>query len=157
MTTFNFTCEITGEEDMTYKILVSGTNIKTVNTNTLLGSGDLTITGASSVVAYVNFDGTGSTTVRKSFNVSSITKNGTGDYTINFTTPMADTNYLVFVGQTPAIGVSSTVGLWWGGVAVNGSDVPILKTVNAVNIKTAYLNGPGQITDAKEIYVSIVS
>jgi hypothetical protein len=33
--------------------------------------------------------------IRSSYNVSSITKNGTGDYTVNFETPMADTNYSV--------------------------------------------------------------
>lgn len=44
--------------------------------------------------AWVNFNGTTSPgTIRSSYNVSSITKNGTGDYTVNFTTPMADANY----------------------------------------------------------------
>lgn len=45
--------------------------------------------------AWVNFNGTLATpiTPRASYNVSSVTKNGTGDYTINFSTPMADANY----------------------------------------------------------------
>lgn len=44
--------------------------------------------------AWVNFNGTTSPgTIRASFNVSSVTKNGTGDYTINFTTSLADANY----------------------------------------------------------------
>jgi hypothetical protein len=47
--------------------------------------------------AWVNFDGTLSTpiTPRASYNVSSVTKNGTGDYTVNFATPMADANYSI--------------------------------------------------------------
>lgn len=45
--------------------------------------------------AWVNFDGTGTVAIRDSFNVSSITDNGTGDYTVNFATPMANTNYSV--------------------------------------------------------------
>lgn len=45
--------------------------------------------------AWVNFDGTGTPAIRASVNVSSITDNGTGDYTINFTTPMPDANYAV--------------------------------------------------------------
>ena len=45
------------------------------------------------LLAYVNFDGTGTPAIRGSGNVSSITDNGTGDYTVNFTTPMPDTNY----------------------------------------------------------------
>jgi hypothetical protein len=34
--------------------------------------------------AWVNFNGTGTVAIRASFNVSSITDNGTGDYTVNF-------------------------------------------------------------------------
>jgi hypothetical protein len=43
--------------------------------------------------AWVNFNGTGTPAIRASFNVSSITDNGTGDYTVNFTTAMTDVNY----------------------------------------------------------------
>lgn len=43
--------------------------------------------------AWVNFNGTGTVAIRASFNVSSITDNGTGDYTVNFTTAMSDANY----------------------------------------------------------------
>ena len=43
--------------------------------------------------AWVNFNGTGTVAIRASGNVSSITDNGTGDYTLNFTTAMPDANY----------------------------------------------------------------
>ena len=43
--------------------------------------------------AWVNFNGTGTVTIRSSGNVSSITDNGTGDYTVNFTTAMSDADY----------------------------------------------------------------
>ena len=43
--------------------------------------------------AWVNFNGTGTVAIRASGNVSSITDNGVGDYTVNFTTAMADVNY----------------------------------------------------------------
>ncbi len=43
--------------------------------------------------AWVNFNGTGTVAIRGSGNVSSLTDNGTGDYTVNFTTAMPDTNY----------------------------------------------------------------
>lgn len=43
--------------------------------------------------AWVNFNGTGTVAIRASGNVSSITDNGTGDYTVNFTTAMPDANY----------------------------------------------------------------
>lgn len=45
--------------------------------------------------AWVSFDGTGTVAIRAAYNVSSITDNGTGDYTVNFTTAMSDANYSV--------------------------------------------------------------
>ena len=47
--------------------------------------------------AWVNFNGTGTVAIRASGNVSSITDNGTGDYTVNFTTAMPDTNYCAVI------------------------------------------------------------
>ena len=43
--------------------------------------------------AWVNFNGSGTVAIRASGNVSSITDNGTGDYTVNFTTAMPDANF----------------------------------------------------------------
>lgn len=43
--------------------------------------------------AWVNFNGTGTVAIRASGNVTSITDNGTGDYTVNFTTAIQDANY----------------------------------------------------------------
>ncbi len=48
--------------------------------------------------AWVNFNGTSTVAIRASGNVTSITDNGTGDYTINFTTAISDANY-TFVGM----------------------------------------------------------
>lgn len=45
--------------------------------------------------AWVNFNGSGTVAIRDSGNVSSITDNGVGDYTVNFTTAMPDVNYSV--------------------------------------------------------------
>ena len=52
--------------------------------------------------AWVNFNGKGTVAIRASGNVSSITDNGTGDYTVNFTTAMPDVNYsaTAFIGAT---------------------------------------------------------
>ena len=56
--------------------------------------------------AWVNFNGTGTVAIKDSFNVSSITDNGTGDYDINFTSAFSDTNYVctaqTIVGNTVA-------------------------------------------------------
>lgn len=79
--------------------------------------------------AWVNFNGTGTVAIRSSFNVSSITDNGTGDYTVNFTTALADANYSsigtagystaskVYLLQSPYSAVPTTTALR---VAVTG-------------------------------------
>jgi len=61
--------------------------------------------------AWVNFNGTGTVAIRGSGNVSSITDNGTGDYTVNFTTAMVDANYAAFVG-----GIEDNAGVTAGQV-----------------------------------------
>jgi hypothetical protein len=45
--------------------------------------------------AWVNFNGVTTVTIRASGNVTSVTRNGAGDYTVNFTTAMTDANYSV--------------------------------------------------------------
>jgi len=62
--------------------------------------------------AWVNFNGTGTVAIRASGNVTSITDNGTGDYTVNFTTAMPDANYAPMItadrGGHGAIGYKPT-------------------------------------------------
>jgi len=70
--------------------------------------------------AFVNFDGTGTPAIRNSSNVSSITDNGTGDYTINFTTSMPDANY-------SAVGTSKDDG--------TGSYVPFITTQTTSSLR----------------------
>jgi hypothetical protein len=54
------------------------------------------ITGINySCRAWVNFNGTGTVAIRASGNVTSITDNAVGDYTVNFTTAMSDVNYTI--------------------------------------------------------------
>ena len=58
--------------------------------------------------AWVNFNGTGTVAIRASGNVSSITDNGTGDYTVNFATAMPDANYSpVFGAQADQIAATA--------------------------------------------------
>lgn len=48
--------------------------------------------------AWINFDGTGTIAARDSFNITSLTDNGTGDYTMTFTTPFPSANYSYQLG-----------------------------------------------------------
>lgn len=82
--------------------------MSTLKTNTLsnvAGTASTAIENAinGSAKAWVNFNGTGTVAIRASYNVTSITDNGTGSYTVNFTTSMPDANYAM-VGH----GASST-------------------------------------------------
>jgi len=78
----------------------SGSNF--IQSITLDTYGHVTAIGSAEVSTprvWVNFDGTGSVAVRASLNVSSVTDNGTGDYTVNFTSALADANYSIVSGM----------------------------------------------------------
>jgi hypothetical protein len=89
--------------------------MSTLRVNTIQNSGG---TGSPAInglaAAWVNFNGTGTVAIRASNNVSSITDNGTGDYTVNFTTALVDANYSSVVGT----GFGST---WQAGIALNNT------------------------------------
>jgi hypothetical protein len=94
--------------------------------------------------AWVNFNGTGAVAIRGSGNVSSITDNGTGSYTVNFTTAMVDGNYCTNVTGTHDAGSYVTFG-------TISNDTP--PTTSAVT--TDFLSGGGTVTDASFAQVSI--
>ena len=77
--------------------------------------------------AWVNFNGTGIVAIRASGNVSSIADNGTGDYTVNFTTAMSDVNYSV-VGQGSFVG--SDGRFQWENVTARTISAYRMTTVN---------------------------
>jgi hypothetical protein len=73
--------------------------MSTLRVNTLqnaAGTGQPAMSGAAK--AWVNFNGTGTVAIRASFNVTSITDNGTGNYTVNFTNALEDANYAATIG-----------------------------------------------------------
>jgi hypothetical protein len=75
----------------------NGTAAVTIDTsqNLQFNSGYGSVATAYGCRAWVNFNGTGTVAIRASGNVTSITDNGTGDYTVNFTTAMPDANYAI--------------------------------------------------------------
>jgi hypothetical protein len=64
--------------------------------------------GEASVEAWVNFNGTGSVSVRDSGNVSSVSDNGTGEFIVNFSTSFANTNY-VFAGAGRDVNTNTSI------------------------------------------------
>jgi hypothetical protein len=93
---------LTTTDTLTNKTLTSPTLTSPTLTTPNIDSAQVaTVSGTAPLYmcrAWVNFNGTGTVAIRASGNVSSITDNGVGDYTINFTTAMSDANYTV-VGQ----------------------------------------------------------
>jgi hypothetical protein len=71
------------------------TGVTTAGSIVVTGEGNSTTTNLQQGLAkaWVNIDGTGTIASRDSFNVSGLVDNGTGDYTINFSVSMSDTNY----------------------------------------------------------------
>ena len=81
--------------------------MSTIKTETLSTLSDATVP-VDTVVngtakAWVNFNGTGTVAIRRAFNVSSITDDGTGNYRVNFTTAMVDSDYSTHVCSSAAV------------------------------------------------------
>ena len=81
--------------------------------------------------AWVNFNGTNTVAIRASFNVSSITDNGTGNYTVNFTNAMPDANFAVHVtGTENNTGEIARIATVYGDASTGASG----KTSSAVRV-----------------------
>lgn len=79
-----------------------------VNTIQDASGGDI-VNSRGIAKAWVNFNGTGTVAIRSAMNVSSITDNGTGDYTVNYSTAFSDANYSATLGQA-----RTSVSADWG-------------------------------------------
>jgi hypothetical protein len=96
-----------GHEDTGFADILGTLALNPFGGNVLLNNGYGSAAVFYGCRAWVNFNGTGTVAIRASGNVSSITDNGTGDYTVNFTTAMPDANYAV---QNSASSGSSSTG-----------------------------------------------
>lgn len=76
--------------------------------------------------AWVNFNGTGTVAIRASGNVSSITDNGVGDYTVNFTTAMPDANYSLS-GSASRATIAQALS-----IAINNTTAPTTAAVRVI-------------------------
>jgi len=126
----------------------------TIAFDTLSTSGQITGTAKSVDTDYVvngsakcwsNFKGDGTSAINDSFNMASLTDNGTGDYTISFTNNFSNVNYS-FAGISMYVG--SRVGLFGseGALTNDGFATGTFRT------KTNYVggtNGEGTAYDAR--------
>jgi hypothetical protein len=86
----------------------------------------------------VNFNGTGTVAIRASGNVTSITDNGTGDYTVDITTDMPDANYAIAVSGAQGTDETNR-GL--------GEVIPGFITASSFKLRTGYNVGSQAATD----------
>jgi hypothetical protein len=105
------------------------------------GSPTSLLSSSGYIKAFVNFNGTGTVSIRSSLNVSSITDNGVGVYTVNFATPLVDTDYLGLV-------TAST-----GGFAVTGAGPVTGPTTSAFRLTT--IDTTGAVVDVA--FISFVA
>jgi len=98
--------------------------------------------------AWVNFKGTGTVAIRASGNVSSITDNGTGDYTVNFTTALVDANYTANINCSISnVAYPRTIGPTTASVVLAGS----------IRVITGYpiTLGSAVLEDQEAVFISI--
>ena len=108
----------------------------TLTTPTFDSASLATISGTAPLYmcrAWVNFNGTGTVAINASGNVSSITDNGTGNYTVNFTTAMSDANYSVAMMGT--LDVTNSTYQYFCGIRAS-NQTPTTKTASALQLVT---------------------
>lgn len=116
--------------------------------STIRGSDNFDSAGGNAVKAWVNFNGTGTVAIRAAFNVSSITDNGTGDYTVNFTSALSDANY-------SAVSSAGTVTAGFNGYTCSPNEQA--PTTSAVRFKYQVMSGSTQPTqDPPSVNVAIL-
>lgn len=99
---------------------------------------------SGSAKAWVNFNGTGTVAIRDSFNVASITDNGAGDYTVNYTTAMSNANYAVIASKQDN--------------ATNLSGHVDLTTISTGSVRIKTIEAAGAVaTDSAIVCVSVFS
>ena len=98
-----------------------------VNNITDTSGGDTNLNVPNTAKAWVNFNGSGTVAIRADFNVNTVGDNGTGDYTVNFTTALVDANYCVSGtcsgADTPANSVASLNTKLTGGLTTTSCRV----------------------------------
>jgi hypothetical protein len=121
--------------------------------------------------AWVNFDGTrneadtGAATnganvkIRASGNVSSVLKNGTGDFTITFTTAMPDANYAasILVWNTTDGGSNSVSTSVRGpsGAQIRGTQAPSASSITIQTLYGSSAASDGGVIDLSGVHVAV--
>jgi len=90
--------------------------------------------------AWVNFNGSGTVAIRDDFNVTSITDNGTGSYTVNMTNAQADTNYAVVASAQRVSGVSEAITSIGSTINASNFQFNVLRSDTNVQLDSAMVS-----------------
>ena len=139
----------TSGEGVTLAGTLAVTGVHTVGTNAVATSDGGAVT--TSIVqglakAWVNLNGTGTIAIRDSTNVGSVTDNGTGDYSSNFTNNMGNTNFASFGS---CIGSANNVD----GSVLTGFASGTAKTVGLIRVRATYGAG-NTVLDPDNVSIS---
>lgn len=115
------------------------------SSNFQFNSGYGSVATAYGCRAWVNFNGTGTVAIRASANVSSITDNSVGNYTVNFSSALVDANYA-------ASAAAGSPGTRDGGAFVPATAVP---TTTALIVRCFGSNAPDTSIDHTYVYVAV--
>ena len=119
-----------------------------VDNDLKIDSGFGSTTTVYGVRAWIKFDGEGTVAINGSGNISALTDNGTGDYTVTFTTAMTDTNYAT-------VGMGSVNG-GNGAIAVNtSSHTPVLYSTTQCRFCNSNTNS-GSLLDGGAICAAFI-
>lgn len=136
----------------TLSLVTGGTTGVTLDSsqNLQMNSGFGSVATVYGCRAWVNFNGTGTVAIRASGGVTSITDNGTGNYTVNFTGVMPDSNYAVTQGG----GEVQTATLYSGSTAARVMQVGSVGSTG-VQIFTGYQYSSSALQDWAYVHVGI--
>ncbi len=95
--------------------------------------------------AWVNFNGTGTVAIRDSYNVSSVTDNGVGIYTINMTAALANADYSV-VGVCGGVATNNVFSLGGAG---------FLPTLTTTTFTARTMNDAGSVQDKTHVCIQV--
>ena len=127
---------------------VSCANDLSVDNDLKIDSGFGSTTTVYGVRAWIKFDGEGTVAISVSKNISALTDNGTGDYTVTFSTAMPDTNYAV-VGMGSANGGNGAIGVNTSG------HVPVLYSTTQCRFCNSNTNS-GSLLDGGAICAAFI-
>ena len=141
----------TGTGSGTTAVTISTAQVVSIPGNLSFNSGYGSAATAYGCRAWVNFNGTGTVAIRASGNVTSITDNGTGDYTVNFTNALPDTNYAMVGTSSIADNVASATDSY-----VHPRRAGAIYSTTQIRIQTEYNNsGTPTLIDSGIVGVSI--